>query len=81
MLLLFHYAAVLSKGKGRAWRISSKRAIPEFAGVFPGIDLVSIIFVRYCSVSVYLHMIKQDNFAVIARKLSVMWFWWAQSIR
>ena len=45
--LLFQYAATLSGGEGD-WFISAKWTIPEFPEIFPGIDLVSIIYVRYC---------------------------------
>ena len=33
---------------GGAWFISAKWTIPEFPETFPGIDLVSLIYVRYC---------------------------------
>ena len=33
---------------GGAWFVSAKSTIPEFPETFPGIDVVSIIYVRYC---------------------------------
>ena len=41
VLLLCQYTAT--------WFISAKLTIPEFPEIFPGIDLVSIIYVRYYS--------------------------------
>ena len=33
---------------GGDWFISAKWTIPEFSEIFPGIELVSIIYVRFC---------------------------------
>ena len=48
VLLLCQYTATLRKGGG-TWFIYAKLTIPEFPEIFPGIDLVSIIYVRYYS--------------------------------
>ena len=47
MLLRCQYTATLSR-EGGAWFISIRWNIPEFPEIFPGIESVSIIYVRYC---------------------------------
>ena len=48
VLLLCQYTATLSREVGGGF-ISAKWTILEFLEIFPGIDLVSIIYVRHCS--------------------------------
>ena len=47
VLLLFQYCATLSRGEGPNLFLQ-KCTIPEFQEIFTGIDLISIIYVRYC---------------------------------
>ena len=45
---LLIYSSIVGGG---AWFISARWTIPKFPEIFPGIEFVSIIYVRYCSSS------------------------------
>ena len=47
MLLLCQYSETLSRREGLDLFLQGK-TIPEFPEIFSGIELVSIIYVRYC---------------------------------